>query len=118
MTKDPNEVAPYRVDRRYRHYEVFDVKACEPVATVFDYEIAEKMTRALNGEPLTPPEPSYVGYTLKKTGGDYEFEGVVVADFKKTGGERRLVAENAQKLLFIFNPAQVKLTPPDGGPGG
>ncbi len=50
-----------------------------------------------------------VGAHVEKTGGDYRYEGFVVADFVKASGQRRLVVENADGMLFIFNPSQLRL---------
>lgn len=49
-----------------------------------------------------------VGDRVVKDGGDYRFEGVVVADFKKRTGQRRLVVENDDGMLFIFNESQLQ----------
>lgn len=49
-----------------------------------------------------------VGNRVSKITGDYTFEGVVVAVFKKIGGEKeRIVVENAQGILHIFSPSNV-----------
>lgn len=42
-----------------------------------------------------------------KTGGDYTFEGVVVAAFTKLSGAERYCVENAQGLVHIFNGPQL-----------
>lgn len=42
-----------------------------------------------------------------KTGGDYSFEGVVVARFHKLNGKERVVVENSDGILHIFNPTQL-----------
>lgn len=44
-----------------------------------------------------------VGDKVAKTGGDYSFEGTVVAAFAKLGGEVRYVVEDGRGLLFIFS---------------
>ena len=49
-----------------------------------------------------------IGDTIEKTGGDYRFRGVVVSVFAKRSGVVRIVAENDDGLLFIFNPSQVR----------
>lgn len=64
-----------------------------------------------------------VGDRVQKTGGDYRFEGVVVAVFRKLSGAVRLVVEDERGLLLIWNEKQV--TPaaaparkrPDPAPG-
>lgn len=45
---------------------------------------------------------------VMKTGGDYHFEGVVVARFAKVSGQIRYVVENRDGLLFIFNGNQLE----------
>ena len=50
-----------------------------------------------------------VGKQVEKTGGDYQYKGIVVADFLKKSGQRRLVVENTDGMLFIFNPSQLRL---------
>ncbi len=40
---------------------------------------------------------------VEKVGGDYQYEGVVVAVFTKRSGKVRLVVEDDRGLLFIFN---------------
>lgn len=52
-----------------------------------------------------------VGDYVVKTGGDYIFDGRVVASFKKTSGQVRYVIEDARGLLFIFAPAQLSKPP-------
>lgn len=44
-----------------------------------------------------------VGDRVAKTGGDYTFEGVVVAAFQKRGGAWRYVVEDARGILLIMN---------------
>lgn len=46
-----------------------------------------------------------------KDSGDYRFEGVVVSVFQKLSGQRRLVVENRDGMLFIFNESQLKKLP-------
>lgn len=56
-----------------------------------------------------------VGQRFKKTGGDYEFEGEVVAIFRKrvrngmAAGPVRVVGEDDRGLLFIFDPNRIEL---------
>ncbi len=42
-----------------------------------------------------------------KSGGDYTFEGTVVARFHKLSGKERVVVENSAGILHIFNPTQL-----------
>lgn len=44
-----------------------------------------------------------VGDKVKKVGGDYVYDGVVVASFRKLSGVIRLVVEDDRGMLFIFN---------------
>jgi hypothetical protein len=56
----------------------------------------------------------YVGDRVRKTKGDYTFEGEVVAIFNKRAtspfvpGPRRYVVEDDRGLLFIFNETQLE----------
>jgi len=53
------------------------------------------------------------GDAVRKTGGDYRFEGVVVGIIVKLSGAIRYVVEDERGLLFIFNETQLlPLTPP------
>lgn len=48
------------------------------------------------------------GQRVRKVSGDYTFEGVVMAVlFKRDGRSLRVVVENDQGVLHIFNPAQL-----------
>jgi hypothetical protein len=48
-----------------------------------------------------------VGDHVRKVGGDYTFDGVVVSKFSKTSGKVRYVVENAQGILHIFSEANL-----------
>ncbi len=53
---------------------------------------------------MSQPEFEFeVGDPVQKVGGDYSFEGIVVAAFKKFSGQIRYVVEDERGLLFIFN---------------
>lgn len=52
-----------------------------------------------------------VGSKVVKEGGDYRFEGVVVAVFPKLSGKTRYVVENKEGILHIFNREQLKEVP-------
>jgi hypothetical protein len=47
------------------------------------------------------------GDKFTKTGGDYSFKGTVVGVITKLSGEVRVVGENKDGLLFIFNPKAI-----------
>lgn len=50
------------------------------------------------------PDPLELGERVAKYGGDYWYEGVVVASFlKRDGVARRYVVEDNRGLLFIFS---------------
>jgi hypothetical protein len=49
-----------------------------------------------------------VGDGVVKNGGDYYFYGDVVAVFRKRSGAERVVVENADGILHIFNPNQLR----------
>jgi hypothetical protein len=55
---------------------------------------------------MLPKEINYADL-LQKTGGDYKFEGLVVATFRKTNGAFRVVLENSDGFLHIFDPSQL-----------
>lgn len=48
-----------------------------------------------------------IGDLVEKTGGDYTFSGTVVSVFQKLSGVTRIVVENRDGLLFIFNEQQL-----------
>lgn len=48
-----------------------------------------------------------IGDTFTKTGGDYTFRGEIRGIITKKSGAVRIVGENADGLLFIFNPAHI-----------
>ena len=48
-----------------------------------------------------------VGDRVIKTGGDYTFEGEVVAVFKKRSGAIRLAVEDDRGVVMIMNESQV-----------
>lgn len=50
-----------------------------------------------------------VGDEVEKIGGDYNFTGFVVSIFKKIIGSERVVVENSDGILHIFNPNQLKV---------
>ena len=43
------------------------------------------------------------GDKVKKVGGDYTFEGTVVADFEKLSGARRYVVEDDRGVLHVYS---------------
>jgi hypothetical protein len=49
-----------------------------------------------------------VGDDVEKTTGDYRYRGTVVAVFRKLNGAERLVVENSDGMLFIFNDRQLE----------
>jgi len=50
-----------------------------------------------------------LGASVIKMSGDYKFKGEIVSIFAKRSGNMRLVVENDDGLLFIFNATQLKL---------
>ncbi len=50
------------------------------------------------------------GDKVIKTGGDYQFEGIIVAAFKKLAGQERFVVEDDRGVLHIFSEKNLKLT--------
>lgn len=59
----------------------------------------------------------HVGDRVTKTTGDYTFTGTVVASFPKRSGETRVVVENDDGILHIFNPKQLAAVHGTAGPG-
>lgn len=54
-------------------------------------------------------EPTYkIGDEFEKTVGDYRFKGEVRAVFTKKNGMVRIVGENSDGLLFIFNEQSIQ----------
>lgn len=51
----------------------------------------------------TGPRPLRQGDNVRKVGGDYAFEGVVVARFCKVSGKVRFVVEDDRGILHIFS---------------
>lgn len=49
-----------------------------------------------------------VGDWIQKIGGDYNFDGQVRAVFQKRSGKWRVVAENHNGILHIFNAEQLR----------
>lgn len=50
-----------------------------------------------------------IGDTIRKTSGDYCFVGTVLSFFSTTKGRSRIVAENSDGIVHIFNPTQVEV---------
>ena len=49
-----------------------------------------------------------VGDEVKKVGGDYTFDGSVVASFRKRSGAIRLVVEDSRGILHIFSETNLQ----------
>lgn len=47
--------------------------------------------------------PFQVGDLVSKVGGDYRFDGTVVAAFRKLSGQLRYVVEDDRGVLHIFS---------------
>ena len=50
-----------------------------------------------------------VGDLVSKVGGDYSFEGVVVAAFVKLSGVDRYVVEDDRGILHVYSAKNLKL---------
>ena len=48
-----------------------------------------------------------IGQRFKKEGGDYTFEGEIIAVFKKRSGAIRYAGEDDRGLIFIFNESSI-----------
>ena len=51
-----------------------------------------------------------VGDLVSKLDGDYRFHGTIACIFNKRSGATRIVVENDDGMLFIFNPSQLTKT--------
>jgi len=52
-------------------------------------------------------ERYFEGQSVQKIGGDYTFQGTIVAIFYKRSGQVRCVVENREGILHIFNLNQL-----------
>ena len=50
-----------------------------------------------------------VGDKVRKVGGDYTFEGVIVAAFKKLSGVERYVVEDDRGVLHVYSFKNLEL---------
>ncbi len=50
-----------------------------------------------------------IGDKVKKTGGDYRFDGIVVAAFAKTSGKHRFVVEDDRGILHVFGETNLEM---------
>ena len=50
-----------------------------------------------------------IGDIVEKVGGDYTFEGTIVAKFAKLSGKTRFVVEDHRGILHIFSEANLQL---------
>ena len=53
--------------------------------------------------------PFKVGDLVSKVGGDYSFEGVVVAAFVKQSGVDRYVVEDDRGILHVYSAKNLRL---------
>lgn len=49
-----------------------------------------------------------VGDSVSKVGGDYRFDGIVVAAFQKLSGVWRYVVEDDRGILHIYGPTNLE----------
>lgn len=68
------------------------------------------------GKTHPPPEgPAFARYDLvSKVGGDYTFDGTVVAAFRKLNGIWRYVVQDDRGILHIFSGPNLQKRNPDG----
>jgi hypothetical protein len=57
---------------------------------------------------VNPLPKFWSGDKVRKVGGDYRFEGIIVAAFTKLSGARRCVVEDDRGILHIFSEAQIE----------
>jgi hypothetical protein len=50
-----------------------------------------------------------IGDLVSKVGGDYRFDGVIVAKFRKLSGVARFVVEDDRGILHIFKAPNLRL---------
>lgn len=50
-----------------------------------------------------------VGDKVSKVGGDYRFDGVIVAVFNKLSGAERIVVEDDRGVLHIYSEKNLKV---------
>ena len=55
------------------------------------------------GTPAGVEEEYCIGDPVRKVGGDYQFEGTVVAAFYKLSGVRRFVVEDDRGVLHVYS---------------
>jgi len=67
-----------------------------------DYLHADDREMLMAALPTVP-----LGRAVKKRGGDYQFDGQIIAEVEKLSGERRYVVEDDRGLLLIMNSKQV-----------
>ena len=60
-----------------------------------------------------PVDPFTIGQKVSKTGGDYRFDGRVVAKFFKLSGALRYVVEDDRGVLHVYS--HKNLAPREGG---
>jgi len=71
--------------------------------------MAEMMPRPTTKEVATlNPSVDAVGCRVAKVGGDYRFDGVVVAQFAKLSGVIRYAVEDDRGILHIYGPKNLR----------
>jgi hypothetical protein len=50
-----------------------------------------------------------IGQKVEKIGGDYQFDGEIVAVFTKRDKTIRIVVEDDRGVLLVFNPRNIQL---------
>lgn len=68
----------------------------------------DKRTKRTTKADEWAEEPFAVSDRVEKVGGDYLFDGTIVAAFVKISGKRRYVVENQQGILHIFSGLQLR----------
>lgn len=80
-----------------------------PEGTVKLAHVAAEDYPVIKGPSSKPPPTDFiVGDFAIKVGGDYVFMGRVRAVFLKASGAIRVVVENGDGVLHIYNPSQLK----------
>ena len=90
--------------REHEELVVVDAASPAPVAGLVEKSDLLEQIKVLVGAQTADPR---IGKVVCKTGGDYEFDGVIVGVVTKLSGAERFVVEDSRGLLLIMNASQV-----------
>lgn len=72
----------------------------------FGWKEGDPVCRCICACPIVAPVEAQIlteGDTVRKIGGDYTFEGTIVAEFTKLSGAMRYVVEDDRGVLHIYS---------------